>query len=456
MPIKRRAQALFGALLGTVALSAPAALADRQQQLEQVAQTYGTLPQVTQMRLSPRGDEIAFRRTEDDQDIALIYSLTEGETLQALDLSNILPRSMYFVSDDHLVMVVSEVRRIRGYRGEHDISNAHSLNIKTGAVNTLLYPGQDVMGRYRLNIQTGLGRVKGLSKGQPRLFMPAHIEPTRGRRNSEYALLAVDLDGNRRPSRVSRGSRHTIDYFMGADDEPLAREDFNNAADTHSILVHDGRRWNAIYEEDTEIPQMAITGVTAERDALVVLRIDLETGLDSYYILSLEDGELKQLPFEGQNADIEGVVMDVNRVVHGVSFSGYTPNQRFFDPELDQRIRKIREDNPGLSMDLVDWSSDWSSLVFHAEGALSSGEYLLSRPDEPLTRLSATRPEIPSNRLHPVADLTYEARDGMEIPALLTIPRGQAEDPSGLPLIVLPHGGPEVYDRKGFHWMAQA
>jgi dipeptidyl aminopeptidase/acylaminoacyl peptidase len=41
----------------------------------------------------------------------------------------------------------------------------------------------------------------------------------------------------------------------------------------------------------------------------------------------------------------------------------------------------------------------------------------------------------------------YKARDGLEIPALLTLPPG--EKASGLPLVVLVHGGPYV---RGTHW----
>ena len=46
-----------------------------------------------------------------------------------------------------------------------------------------------------------------------------------------------------------------------------------------------------------------------------------------------------------------------------------------------------------------------------------------------------------------------KAPDGATIPAYLTLPPGK--DASGLPAVVLPHGGPSARDEWGFDWLAQ-
>jgi dipeptidyl aminopeptidase/acylaminoacyl peptidase len=50
--------------------------------------------------------------------------------------------------------------------------------------------------------------------------------------------------------------------------------------------------------------------------------------------------------------------------------------------------------------------------------------------------------------------ITYEAADGLKIPAYLTLPAGKPA--SKLPLIVLPHGGPAYRDTADFDWWTQA
>jgi dipeptidyl aminopeptidase/acylaminoacyl peptidase len=68
--------------------------------------------------------------------------------------------------------------------------------------------------------------------------------------------------------------------------------------------------------------------------------------------------------------------------------------------------------------------------------------------------LADAYPDIPDGMTGDVKEITYKAADGLNIPAILTLPPGQSAQK--LPLVVLPHGGPEAVDRPGFDWTAQA
>jgi dipeptidyl aminopeptidase/acylaminoacyl peptidase len=50
--------------------------------------------------------------------------------------------------------------------------------------------------------------------------------------------------------------------------------------------------------------------------------------------------------------------------------------------------------------------------------------------------------------------VVYKAADGLEIHGVLTLPPGRS--PKDLPLVVIPHGGPQSHDSLGFDWQAQA
>jgi len=78
---------------------------------------------------------------------------------------------------------------------------------------------------------------------------------------------------------------------------------------------------------------------------------------------------------------------------------------------------------------------------------------VLVRPADLFPAGSEGGPEAPgdrclrpdrSARLTPVEWVNYTARDGLKIPAYLTLPRGK--EARALPLIVLPHGGPFLRD----------
>jgi dipeptidyl aminopeptidase/acylaminoacyl peptidase len=73
--------------------------------------------------------------------------------------------------------------------------------------------------------------------------------------------------------------------------------------------------------------------------------------------------------------------------------------------------------------------------------------YLLDAGTSKLEYLGAARKDIDASKMPARKAIRYPARDGLEIPAFLTLPRGH--DAKNLPLIVLVHGGPFM---RGTHW----
>lgn len=78
--------------------------------------------------------------------------------------------------------------------------------------------------------------------------------------------------------------------------------------------------------------------------------------------------------------------------------------------------------------------------------------YLYNNETKKLMRVGAEQPEINPAQMSPMDMVRYKARDGLEIPAYLTLPRGAGK--KNLPTVVLVHGGPWV--RGGsWHWDPQ-
>jgi dipeptidyl aminopeptidase/acylaminoacyl peptidase len=141
--------------------------------------------------------------------------------------------------------------------------------------------------------------------------------------------------------------------------------------------------------------------------------------------------------------------------VHGVRFSGFSPTYEFFDPELDARMQKIVNGLTETSTTLVGWSAGFENLVVLVSGGWNSGLYLLFRAGSLEPEIVATvRPDIPADQVVPTQITSYTARDGLEIPALVTaLP--ELREKGRAPLLVVPHGGPASYDRLEFDWLAQ-
>lgn len=93
------------------------------------------------------------------------------------------------------------------------------------------------------------------------------------------------------------------------------------------------------------------------------------------------------------------------------------------------------------------------SLVSVQSDIEPGATYLYDRDKSSFTLQYRVRPQLDSKHLATMQAIRYKARDGMEIPAYLTLPRGVPA--KNLPLVLHPHGGPWARDDWGFDGYAQ-
>jgi dipeptidyl aminopeptidase/acylaminoacyl peptidase len=412
---------------------------------------YGALPNIQMLVMSPDGKTIAYRRLGDGGDQILVYSLAEQRIIGGFLLNEDLnPTSMVFANDDSLVLVVSQHTRVTGFRGKFDVSAAYVYGLKDKKIKSLLAPGGIV---YRG--QSGLGEIIGISADGEEVYMPAFAGKAELVEDPNYSVFRVKLDSPTRPRPYFSGERRSIDFFVNEDRVVFVHEIFDARRQKHSIEVREGDDWREIYNVDTALREISLVGLTPDYKSLVIAQYDSESDRRSYYTMSLSSGEVTGKLFARDDADVASVITDINRVVYGARYSGFTPRYDFIDPAVAARMDELVKLVDGNAVYLVDWSSDWKTLVVYVEGSGFSGQYFaISEGKEPLM-LANARSGFDDATIHPVATFSYAASDGRKIPALLTIPREHLEDISDLPAIMLPHGGPASYDTVGFDWFAQ-
>ena len=81
------------------------------------------------------------------------------------------------------------------------------------------------------------------------------------------------------------------------------------------------------------------------------------------------------------------------------------------------------------------------------------GFYYWNTDEDRMQRYAWNNPTLKSRTLSPVSTVEYKARDGIPIEAVLTLPRGRQH--KNLPLIVMPHGGPNARDSESYDWWVQ-
>ena len=411
-------------------------------------EAYGGLPYVSDAELSPDGSKVAAIFNADGLTVMQVLTL-QGGVLFAGRVGEFKPRYLTFHDNDHVLLRASEATRVLGYRGAFEYSASLALNIGTGEFAQIpdrvgdLYPAQ-----------SGLGRVVGAADRGGWVLTPAYLENSGAR--PSYDLLRVELKSGR-GKRIARGTTDTIDWFVGASGNVLARERYSNEKDQYTIQAQTGRGgWRTVYEEEDNILPMRIQGVMPDESGLVFVSIDREGGFHSLTKLGF-DGEESGPILGRDDREIDRVLTDRNRAVVGVLYGGLEPTYDFIDKRLQDADAAIRGQLPDATIYMDSWADDRSVILYRVFDPAIGDVWVTQRPETgELAIIAKARPHISPEHLGGLYAIRYPAGDGLSIPAIVTAPAGTSfEDVEQAPAIILPHGGPAQYDRFDFHWLAQ-
>ena len=156
------------------------------------------------------------------------------------------------------------------------------------------------------------------------------------------------------------------------------------------------------------------------------------------------------------NYDVSDVVYHEGDLgLAGVCYTADAYTCDLKDPELQADYQKARAVFHGeRNLTPLAMSDDARYWLFGVSGPTEPGAYyVFDRHTKKLTLAANRQPGLPAAKLGLMRPFVYKARDGTEIPGYLTRPPGAAAGP--LPLIVMPHGGPEARDAYGFDTWGQ-
>ena len=278
---------------------------------------------------------------------------------------------------------------------------------------------------------------------------------TSGERNrildGSIGLYAVDLftgEVDQRTRNVESGS-YSLEWAL-ADDGTIAA---SKVTDT------DSGAWRIENAEGKRIAQgrqqqgyVDLVGLSADgRDAIYAILDDTASGRRHYGIALRGDAEPVPL---WQEKQVERFVRPPNsdRII------GVQDERNAFalgDPAAQQRLSQVIGAFRTHEVEVADWTDGFGSLLVRTSGDYDSGTwYRVDGATGDRALLGLERPTIQGLAIGKTETLSYTAADGLSLEAVLTLP--PARDPSSLPVIVLPHGGPIAHDQQGFDWWAQA
>jgi len=418
--------------------STPALAADRPN-----LAAYGALPNIESIEISPDGAKLAAVVSDGEKRGVAIRKIT-GELMQTIVAGSAKVRGLEWAGPNHLLVMMSESAQVEGVRGpRREYMTAIDVNLATGRQTRLLEEMPQTM-----NVVVGWPMPRTIDN-QPVVFVEGIAFVGNVGRNT---LFRINLDTYSTRVLTADGDKDTDGWLVDSDGRPVAQSIYDNKRGLWSLKVRNGASWRTIDEAPSAMGSYGLAGFGRDGRSVLVWRTD-----------DRNDVVLREYNLDGSREDLlgdiglSGLIHDPRTLalIGGYKLDGDDLRYTFFDDRSQRAWNAVAKALGDSRPRLVSWSQDRQKIVIEVDSRTEGLSYLLIDLETPKAEpLGAAYLGLSAQMISPVRSIKYKAADGLEISGYLTLPKGR--DPRNLPLIVLPHGGPEGRDTPGFDWWSQA
>jgi dipeptidyl aminopeptidase/acylaminoacyl peptidase len=429
--------ALLGALLWSISVcAAPPA-----------AEAFGTLPVQTDCVLSEDGHWLAWLDHAEAKPRVMLFDLVARKLQRVMAVpERTKVRSLLWHDTETLLIVVSETSESKVVT-QTSREYFRVIAEDVGGGNGRMLP---------MNDDLTLGR---LGKGKPALASLIAARTTKPKTvvmSSQAAckgglncLMEVDTRTGK-GTVIKMGNVYTTMWVVDRGGNPVAREDWDWHKHAYRLYALAGNSIREILRKD-DSDHASLAGLLADGSALVLLATNSRPH-QAAWALPL-DGSPMRLLVEDPDGDITATYTDAyTGAIVGVYVSGTKTTIRWLDPAAERRYAALQRAFPNRFVSVYGWTADGTKTLARVETSSSPPVYYLV--DFSTHRADIAAEEYPALANIPqgvVQEINYPARDGTSIPAYLALPPAKPAGP--VPLIVLPHGGPNARDYPYFDWL---
>ncbi len=431
---------------------------------------FGALPAISNVEISPDGSTVALLQRSNGQSTVVFVDLNDpSATPKGAVVGDVKARRMEWVDDNYLILLASDSQNLGGaFRSSGETMELFrwiSIAKDTREMKILLKKDASYY-------VTDSGNLLATTPNSPndavfaRWTSSAGIaKPTIGlgsKFNKDedvggYSLFNVDVRTGKEKITY-RGNPETWDWIVDDEGEAILRIDFNQDTDERKIYRRrDGSKtfdllstYKAAYGSSETI---SFFGVGSSADEILVQTYG-DGGKIGLFGYNLNTGQIDRTVFHNEKFDVTGVAYDLNKAtVTAVYYTDDAPRVLHLDPD-DQRLQEnLGKSLAGTLPYIASKSRDGNRMIIRAAYAdRPTDVYLFDKTTKNLSYFSSTRPAIADKIYANKVRYNYVSPDGLAIDGYLTTPAGAEKN--NLPLIVLPHGGPESRDTLTFDWWA--
>lgn len=398
-------------------------------------------PEISRAKISPDGSMIAFRRPYNDVINVYVKAIDEPfDAAQPITADERPVPDFFWSRDSRYVLYVQD-------KGGNENYNVYAVD-----------PGGDVDGT------TGVPPARNLTPLEDVraqiLYMPEdrpnEMYVGLNDRNPElHDVYRIDIRTGER-ELIYQNEQNIVGWEFDLGGRlRLAHRMHPETGDSEIYRIVEGTDLDMIYTCDVlescgtirfhpDGSRVYLSTNRGDRDLTELVLLDIESG---------EETLVERDP-EGES-DFSGVIFsEKTDEVLATYFIGDRVRIYPRDDEFAADLAFLRERLPEGDIYPGTMTEDERKMLVSVTRDVDPGSvYLFDRDARTVELLYESRPELPTEHLAEMRAVRYTARDGLEIPAYLTLPKGV--EPTNLPAVIFPHGGPWARDTYGYDAFAQ-
>lgn len=412
--------------------------------------TYGKLPGIERVAISPSGDRVAMIGVVEDTRSLLVLNMDKGAPI-SYPMGDTKVRGLFWAGEDRVLLYKSDTQGI-GPGFTTDKAELYSMIVipLNGEESWSVFGNDDRIGggvRQVYGIQRRDGRYYGYFGGMT--YDGDFRSPDRYLANTDPVLYEVDLQSKQTRAIAPRFSGDGWrEWIMQSGGKVGATLDYTSKSGRWVIRNIDGNR---IAEGVNPLGRIDLVGLGTTPDTFIYSET-LEGDDTRWFELPLAGGTPKEILAD--TALDHAYFDDNNRQLVGYRVDGDVPAYHFSDSYRQKVINATLKAFPGLLVHLKDWNETFDRLIVMTEGVGDPQTWWMIDIKTGKARDLGVSYILPPDQVAPMRMVTYKAGDGLDIAAVLTLPPGRPE--KNLPVVILPHGGPAARDYPGFDWWPQA
>jgi len=213
--------------------------------------------------------------------------------------------------------------------------------------------------------------------------------------------------------------------------------------------IHEKLSWNS-----KDRHTVRIAGVNGDGSEYYILTDQFNDNIQLFAYDPFSQTFANKPLFAKDKFDVAGIIQDTSSQnfgkILGYTYNGANTRTEWVNPRLASVQNLFETKFSGKSVAINDYAHDMSKILVSVSSDSMPPSYYLVDGKGKTTFLGSQRPWLKDAPLEDTKLVYYQARDGMEIPGLLTLPAGWKEGDKPLPTVIHPHGGPWARDYAGW------